>query len=100
MTIDNTPPTLRLLQPTDNKVFRLKQDEWVPLVTDVRDDYALSKVEFYANGQLFEVRTVAPFTARWTLQEAGDFEFYAVAYDAAGNRTESARVSVRIVEEE
>ena len=100
VTIDNTPPTLRLLQPTDNEVFRLKQDEWVPLVTDVRDDYALSKVEFYANGQLFEVRTVAPFTARWMLQEAGDFEFYAVAYDAAGNRTESARVSVRIVEKE
>jgi hypothetical protein len=69
------------------------------LVADVRDDYAMSKVEFYVNEQLFEARTVAPFTTRWTLQEAGDFEFYAVAYDAAGNRTESARVNVRVDKE-
>jgi len=99
VTIDNISPTLRLLQPAMGEVFRIKRDEWVPLVADVRDDYAVAKVEFYANGQLFEVRTVAPFTTRWTLQETGSFEFYAVAYDAAGNRTESARVSVTIVTE-
>jgi hypothetical protein len=99
VTIDNISPTLRLLQPAMGEVFRIKRDEWVPLVADVRDDYAVAKVEFYANGQLFEVRTVAPFTTRWTLQETGSFEFYAVAYDAAGNRTESARVSVTVVTE-
>jgi penicillin-binding protein 1C len=99
VTIDKTPPTLRLLQPAMGQVFRIKQDEWVPLVADVQDDYAISKVEFYVNGQLFEVRTVAPFTTRWTLQKAGSFEFYAVVYDAAGNRTESARVNVTVVKE-
>jgi len=99
VTIDNTPPAIRLVQPAAGEVFRIKQDEWVPLVADVRDDYAVSKVEFYANGQLFDTRTVAPFTARWTIQAAGGFAFYAVAYDAAGNRTQTAQVNVSIINE-
>ena len=64
MMIDNTPPTLRLLQPTDDEVFRLRQDGRAALITDARNDDALNKVEFYANRQLFKVRTVEPFVYR------------------------------------
>ncbi len=96
VTIDNTPPTITLVQPRPNESFNSEDDEWVPVIADVQDDYSIRKVEFFVNGEPFATRTVAPFTARWTITGDGLFEFYAVAYDAAGNRAESARVNVNV----
>ncbi|MDW8350359.1 MAG: transglycosylase domain-containing protein [Anaerolineae bacterium] len=94
VTIDNTPPKITLIQPRSGETFSAKQDEWVTIVADIQDNYSISKVEFFANGELFATRTVAPFTARWTIRTDGPVELYVVAYDGAGNRTESARVNV------
>jgi chitinase len=96
VTIDNTPPGVSLTQPFPGEVFRTPQDEWVDITADVRDDNSISKVEFYVNGQLLGTKTVAPFSVKWTIRAGGLVEFYAVAYDGAGNKTESGRVSVSV----
>jgi membrane peptidoglycan carboxypeptidase len=96
VTIDNTPPTLKLSQPRPGEFFRAEQDEWVTVTADVQDDYSISKVEFFVNGALFDTKAVAPFTTKWTIRAGGRVEFYAVAYDGAGNKTESERVSVNV----
>jgi len=96
VTIDNQPPTLRLLQPRPGEFFRARQDEWVTVMADVQDDHSIRKVEFFANGELFDTKTVAPFTARWTIRTEGQVEFHVVAHDGAGNKTESQRVSVGV----
>ncbi|MCS6772598.1 MAG: transglycosylase domain-containing protein [Anaerolineae bacterium] len=97
VTLDNTPPALRLLWPINGQVYTVPDVEWVDFVVDVQDDYAIGKVEFYANGELFVTKTAAPFTVKWMLpREGGVFEFYVVAYDGAGNRNESQRVTVAV----
>ncbi len=96
VTVDNQPPTLRLLQPSPNAVFVMPDDEWVDLIADVNDDYAISRVEFFVNGERFATKTFAPFTVKWTLRETGAFEAYAVAYDAAGNAVESPKVTFEV----
>jgi membrane peptidoglycan carboxypeptidase len=96
VTVDNTPPAVALAQPFPGEGFLIPDDEWVDVNADVRDDNTISKVEFYMNGELFATKAVAPFTVKWTIKGAGRAEFYAIAYDGAGNKTESARVAVSI----
>lgn len=96
VTIDNTPPTIALAQPRPGEAFRVAQDEWVTVTADVQDDHSISKVEFYVNNERFDTKTVAPFTTKWTIRAGGRVEFYAIAYDGAGNKTESERVSVGV----
>jgi membrane peptidoglycan carboxypeptidase len=96
VTIDNTPPAVELTQPRPGEGFTTPEDEWVDVTARVLDDNSISKVEFFVNGELFATKTVAPFTAKWTIRAGGRVEFHTIAYDGAGNKTESARVSVNI----
>ena len=96
MTVDNAAPKINLTQPLPGEVFRTPQDEWVDITANVADDNSISKVEFFVNGEMLGTKTVAPFSVKWTIRAGGRVEFYAVAYDGAGNKTESERVSVGI----
>lgn len=99
VTVDGTAPTIKLVQPFPNEGFVTPKDEWVDVNAQVQDDYTISRVEFYssANSETpFVVKTVAPFNVKWTIRSGGNVEFWAVAYDGAGNKTESGRVRVNI----
>jgi len=95
-TIDNAPPGVRLAQPRQGQSYVMPDDEWVDVNAGVNDDNTISKVEFYANGTLFATKTVAPFSVKWTITGPGRAEFWAVAYDGAGNQAESGHVTVSI----
>ncbi len=99
LTIDNTPPKVDLTFPYDGSEFEYGFDEWVNVNAEVNDNYAISRVEFYVNGQEepFNVRTVAPFNVNWLLQGPGNYRFHVVVYDAAGNKTETEPVSVTVI---
>ncbi len=99
LTIDNTAPKVDLTFPYDGSEFEYGFDEWVNVNAEVNDNYAISKVEFYVNGQEepFNVRTVAPFNVNWLLQGPGRYQFHVVVYDAAGNKTETEPVSVTVI---
>jgi hypothetical protein len=95
VTVDNTPPAVRLIQPREGEGFGASTDEWVDVNAQVQDDNTISKVEFFTSADPanpFTVKTVAPFNVKWTIRAGGAVEFWAVAYDGAGNRTESAHV--------
>jgi hypothetical protein len=68
------------------------------VVTEVSDNYAMDRVEFYADGQPFAVRDAPPFNAKWYFNRVererllGCHEFWVKAYDKAGNETESNHV--------
>lgn len=51
----------------------------------VRDNVAVTKVEFYLNGILMFTDNTAPYTARWHTAYIGSKTLTAKAYDAAGN---------------
>jgi len=65
--VDNQPPAVVIIHPTDNAVYSLEKDEWINIQLLVEDDQAMDRVEFYMNGELLGFSTVAPYTLRWTL---------------------------------
>ncbi|MDX1615583.1 MAG: transglycosylase domain-containing protein, partial [Candidatus Promineifilaceae bacterium] len=93
VTVDNNPPEARILFPLpDQRVFT--DDEWVIVQAQVTDDISIDRVEFYVDdaGVPFAISTVPPYTEKWTIPGAGCHRFRVVAYDAAGNRSESEAV--------
>jgi hypothetical protein len=79
---DTTPPVVTLPLPGNGTVSGT-----VPLTAQASDDVAVTRVEFYLDGQLQATRTAAPYT--WEFNSAavsnGQHTVWAKAYDAAGN---------------
>jgi penicillin-binding protein 1C len=94
VTVDHTPPDLRLTYPPNGKSYTLK-DEYVSIQAQAQDNVSMDRVEFYVDGELIKTSTVSPYTARWTIV-GGSHEIYVVAYDAAGNRQESERIRISV----
>jgi penicillin-binding protein 1C len=103
-TIDNTPPTVEITYPYADTDYELGGDSWLNVQANATDNITLDRVEFYVNGQLFNTAR-STYNVRWTMEDAQppipegeerELELYAVAYDAAGNRTESERIRVLV----
>lgn len=97
LTVDNQPPTVRLLAPNPNQVYTI-QDEVVVIQPEVRDNLALAQVAFFVDGAQVQVTTAAPYSTRWPLNTAarGDHEIFVRVFDAAGNITESERLTITV----
>ncbi len=102
LTVDNTPPEVDLTYPPTGSEYEYGLDEWVNVNAEVNDNYAIDRVEFYENEaeEPFNVRTIAPFNVNWILKGPGEYRFHAIVYDAAGNKTETDLVKVRVVPRE
>jgi len=101
-TIDNTPPKVDLTYPIDGATFTYGVDEWININAEVNDQYAIARVEFFKGNEEtpFKVRNIAPFNVNWTLGGPGEYSFHVVVYDAAGNKTETEPVKIRVVARE
>lgn len=68
------------------------------LTADATDNEAVAKVEFYGDDVLMSTDTTAPYTASvpFTWQQNGTHVYYAIAYDAIGNKKTSASVTVNV----
>jgi hypothetical protein len=66
----------------------------------VSDDISIDRVEFFVDdaGVPFAISTVPPFTEKWTIPGPGCHRFSVVAFDAAGNKSESQPVRACLVE--
>jgi membrane peptidoglycan carboxypeptidase len=95
VTVDNNPPTITLTTDQPGKVYRSPTDKTITLTADVKDDYAIDRVEFYHSGQLLGRDTSYPYGFEWTITRTGTEDFSAVAFDAAGNIA-SASLSVTV----
>nr|WP_290667236.1 penicillin-binding protein 1C [Ardenticatena sp.] len=104
VTVDNTPPTVRITYPFEGQEYVLNDDEWVSIQVDASDNIAMREVRFFIDGREFARSSIAPFTEKWTLDNEGrlgpneirEHEIYVVAVDAAGNETQSERVRIRV----
>jgi membrane carboxypeptidase/penicillin-binding protein PbpC len=101
VTVDNTPPQAEILFPLANQTI-FTDEEWVIIQAQVTDDISVERVAFFVDGAgvPFAISTVPPFTEKWTIPGPGCHTFRVVAYDAAGNSTESQGVRVCLVERE
>jgi hypothetical protein len=89
---DTTPPTVTISAPIAGTMV----SGTITVSVSAADNVGVTKVELYLDGSLFAQDSLAPYTFTWdtTKTTAGNYTLTAVAYDAAGNRTTSAPVSV------
>jgi hypothetical protein len=99
VTVDNEPPKADLTYPPEGSAYEFGRDEWVNVNVEVNDNYAIDRAEFFLGDQAdpFGVRRIAPFNVNWTLGGPGEYSFRVVVYDAAGNKTETGPVRIRVI---
>jgi membrane carboxypeptidase/penicillin-binding protein len=96
VTIDNQPPSIKLHSPEPDQTFKLGQDREVIIAVEVLDDVSLEKVIFYIDQRQIITITEQPYSTRWGLRQAGEYEVFARAYDVAGNMAESEPVVIKV----
>ena len=67
VTVDNTPPEVRIAKPADGDVYVMEDDEWVTIQPEIDEAWAMDRVEFYLDGVKFAESTVPPFNQKWTI---------------------------------
>ncbi len=92
----NQAPQVSITQPANNSSFST-QDTINFQVTASDTDGSVTKVEYYADGNLFATVTEAPFSFSVANAPAGSFAITARAYDDSGNVTSSDAVQISIV---
>ncbi len=98
VTVDNQAPAVLLHYPEDGQIY-VPDDEYITLQPRASDNVSMDRVEIFKDGTRIATSTVPPFSARWTITEKAlghRHEFWAVAYDAAGNSRESNHVVVTV----
>lgn len=91
-TVDTTPPTVQITSPAGGTKVGVKANVSI----SASDNIKVTKVELYLDGQLVGTDTSTPFsfslaTKKWS---SGSHTLTAKAYDAAGNSSTSAPVSI------
>jgi thermitase len=91
---DTTPPTVAITDPADGDLLSAV----VSVAASATDDTAVTEVRFFVDGALLATDTAAPYSAFWDTSAAADGPhlLHAAAFDAAGNRGDSADVSVTV----
>ncbi len=94
---DTTAPTVALTSPTPGSTVT----GLVPLTATASDNVGVTKVDFFVNSTLIGTATAAPYTVNWdttSYRQGATYSLYARAYDAAGNSTKSAVISVTLAD--
>jgi hypothetical protein len=90
---DTTPPTVSISAPTGGNVSGT-----VTVSTNATDNVGVARVDFYVNGGKVGSDSTAPFQYSWNTTSVanGATTLRAVAFDAAGNSTQSSIVTVNV----
>ena len=94
VSIDSTPPTVSIASPTGGSTV----GGTVPVTVNASDNVGVTKVDLRVNGAVLASDTLAPYQFSWdsTKVANGSVTLTAVAYDAAGNSTVSAAVTLKV----
>ena len=94
--VERLEPKAEWLSPTaDTTVFTSKST--VLKMNAVSDADDMQKVEYYVNGVLTGISTVAPFQYNWSQKTTGIYALFARAYDKSGNTGYSTTIKVKVL---
>ena len=91
--VDNTPPVVAITAPATGSSVT-----GAITVTASATDAAMARVDFYDGAVLFKTDTTTPYSGTWSSSVLGAHTLTARAYDRAGNMTESAPVTITLVD--
>lgn len=90
-----TPPIVRIVNPPDGG--SLQAGSSVNIIADaVAPDGFVKNVDFYLNGVLLSSSQAFPFTAAWTPQTPGRYQFVAIAFDDKSNAVSSSPITLTV----
>jgi 1A family penicillin-binding protein len=67
VTVDNTPPAVKLIYPYNGHTYVMENDEYVNIQADAVDNFSMDRVEFYLDDHLLSFSTVPPYNTKWTI---------------------------------
>ncbi|OJT18181.1 hypothetical protein BO221_42635 [Archangium sp. Cb G35] len=93
--VDNTAPSVAITSPANGATLFLS----ATLQASASDNAGVTQVVFYDGGTVIGTDTTAPYSLSWNVLgvSKGTHTLTARAYDAAGNVTTSAPVSVKVL---
>lgn len=89
VTIDNSPPQLTIINPTNEQQIKITPGLKALLQVEASDDLQIAKIEFYIDEQLVASLNEAPYNLPWQ-GLLGEHTLKVIAYDLAGNTAQSA----------
>ncbi|MFY0522722.1 Ig-like domain-containing protein [Archangium gephyra] len=97
VTVDPTAPTVAITSPANGTSFSFLTFS-TTIQASASDNVGVTQVVFHDGGSVIGTDTTAPYSVSWNLLGAakGTHTLTAKAYDAAGNVTTSAPISVRV----
>ncbi len=88
VTVDNQPPEVGFTYPEQDQVFPAAETRRITVQLNAQDELALDRVEVFLNGRLQTTLTQAPFAFSLGVS-VGEYSLSAIAYDRAGNQSET-----------
>jgi membrane carboxypeptidase/penicillin-binding protein len=95
VTVDNTPPEIKLVYPTAESRFSLRDTQEMIWRAEVADVIGIERVEWVLDGEVIGTTRQDPYGFSWIL-ERGNHTLTAVAYDLAGNVSESGAIEFSV----
>jgi hypothetical protein len=93
----NHPPQISISKPANGTSHNSGSNVVIETTTSDKDGFfVISKVEFYANGNLIATDTSEPYTYTWTSPAAGTYAITARAIDNENASTFSSPISVLV----
>jgi hypothetical protein len=96
VTLDNTPPSIRWIQPSAPQRITLGGGEALILQLDVTDNLGIDKAEFYLDGKVRTRLEAGPFSVRWSGLPEGRHSVKICAFDRVGNGTCTQEIEVEV----
>ncbi|WPB82347.1 Ig-like domain-containing protein [Archangium violaceum] len=97
VTVDNSAPTVAITSPANGTSFSFLTFS-TTIQASASDNVGVTQVVFYDGATVLGTDTTAPYSFSWNLAGAakGNHTLTARAYDAAGNVTTSAPITVKV----
>ena len=95
VTVDNTPPQVRVTYPAAGAEFLLSTSRTISLVAEVSDGLGIRQVEWLLDGRSLGEQTAGPFSMTWDARK-GKHTLVVRATDLAGNTSESTPVEFEV----
>ena len=94
VTVDNTPPTIAITEPTSGASLR----DIVTIAADANDNNGIARVQFFYDTTLIGEDTTEPYSLLWDTKavDGGSYSLTAKAVDVTGNSTISDAVTVTV----
>ena len=95
VTVDNTPPTVKIIYPQENQTITSSSSEGIPITVNTEDAIGIQSVSIYIDNSLVKKKNNKPFIFTW-IPTKGSHQLFTEVQDLAGNSSKSEIITFTI----